>query len=230
MTRAEFRDYLKNIHAPLVLQDPDAAGLIRRYTQNHVFDAAYGATGKPAYPTVSERDIITEIWFDGIEQMGQGQRTPMYLNVIQPDEDNFADQATVLAFPAREEEFAVPRPRVAPLKVIHYLKQTAGTSDEDFVKQWHEAHTSTMAANPEIANSLAKYVQNYPLSQQQSEPGRVTGYGVAMLWFDSPEQLAAFHDYHRQLEQISAQGGGFFDPTQSFFVFTEEFQLKEQVR
>lgn len=228
MTQAEFRHYVKDVHAPLVLQDPDAAELIRKYTQNHVLDAAYGAPGSVGYPVVSERDIITEIMFDGIEQMGQAQRTPMYVNVIRHDEDNFADQASVLVFPVREQEFEVARPRTAPVKVIHYLKQAAGSSDEDFVKRWSEAHESIMVANPEISDGFARYVQNYRVSPPHSEPEERTRYGVAMLWLDSREQLAVFEDYHRQLVGVSSQQRSFFDPEQSFCVISEEFVLKEQ--
>ncbi len=44
MTQAEFH-HVKHVHAPLALQDADAEELIRKYTQNHLSDSAYGAPG-----------------------------------------------------------------------------------------------------------------------------------------------------------------------------------------
>ncbi len=91
MTGDEFRRYVKDVHGALVLRDPDTVGVIRRYAQNHVFDAAYGSEVYRRHPALSERDIITELWFDGPEQIGRARSTPMYRETIGPDEDNFAD-------------------------------------------------------------------------------------------------------------------------------------------
>ena len=227
MTRVEFRRYAKDVHGPLVVRDPDNIGVIRKYVQNHVFDAAYGSATDRRYPPVSERDVITELWFDSAEKIQQSRSTPMYRETIGPDEANFADESTVLALVVREEGIAVPWPRVARIKVFHYLKQAASVSNEEFVRHWREAHASIMTESTEVRGALAGYVQNHVLPNSQGEANDGTRYGIAMMWLESRYALATFYDYRKRLETFAARTAGFMDPSQSFFVFTEEFALRD---
>lgn len=227
MTGDEFRRYVKDVHGLLVVQDPDNTGVIRKYVQNHVFDAGYGSEIHRGYPAVSERDIITELWFDGPEQIQQARSTPMYRETIGPDEDNFADQSSVLALVVREEDVAVPRPRVGRIKVVHYIKVTASVPDEEFARQWREAHAAIMAEDVEVRDALAGYVQNHVLPVPRGGADDRNRYGIAMMWFESRYALAAFYAYRRRLETFASHTARFMDPSRSFFVFTEEFVLRD---
>lgn len=226
MTGEEFRRYVKDVHGPLVLRDPDNIGVIRKYVQNHVFDAAYGSAMDLRYPAVSERDVITELWFDNAEKIQQSRRTPMYRETIGPDEANFADDSSVLALVVREEEIAVPRPRAARIKVIHYLKRAASVSDEEFARHWRDAHASIMTEGTEVRDALPGYVQNHVLPNPRGGADDGTRYGIAMMWLKSRYALASFYAYQRRLETFAARTARFMDPSQSFFVFAEEFVLR----
>ena len=227
MTGEEFRRYVKDVHGPLVVQDPDNIGVIRKYVQNHIFDAAYASAIDRRYPAVSERDIITELWFDNPEKVQQARSTPMYRETIGPDEANFADDSSVLALVVREEEIAVPRPRIARIKVVHYLKPAASVSDEEFARYWRDAHASIMAEGTEVRDALARYVQNHMLPDPRGGADEATRYGIAMMWFEGRYALASFHAYRRRLEEFAVRTARFVDPSQSFFVFTEEFVLRD---
>lgn len=89
-TRAAAQQHMRSIHARLVLHaPPDAGAMPNDYTQNHVFDGVYPSGGDHAI----ERDLFTEIW--PAEAVGPRAITPYFREQLQPDEENFVDNATV---------------------------------------------------------------------------------------------------------------------------------------
>ena len=62
MSHQEFRDYVSNVHGPLVKNVPEVAAGIRHYHYNFpVFELNDTAFG---HPRADHLDIVTEAWFD----------------------------------------------------------------------------------------------------------------------------------------------------------------------
>jgi uncharacterized protein (TIGR02118 family) len=87
MTHDEFVAYHKEVHAPLLLADPFARDLVRRYEQCHSTPAAI--PGLPEPPVVF--DGIAELWFDDLAAVETFYTAEHYFAVIQPDEARFID-------------------------------------------------------------------------------------------------------------------------------------------
>jgi len=89
MSHAEFVAYHKEVHAPLLLSDPFARRLVRRYEQCHSLPAQIPGLPQPPQPF----DGIAELLFDDIAAVESFYTDPHYFEVIQPDEARFIDVA-----------------------------------------------------------------------------------------------------------------------------------------
>jgi hypothetical protein len=102
MDPAVQRSYMKDVHGSsvvrLIAEEPRSAP--SRYVQNHVSES-YVAAG-------DERDFVTQVWFDGPEHMRAALTAPRYVQDLQPDEDNFVDQSSVVVLPVQESLLLAP--------------------------------------------------------------------------------------------------------------------------
>ncbi|MET3117683.1 hypothetical protein AAKU64_001902 [Undibacterium sp. GrIS 1.8] len=109
MTLRQAHHYMKNVHGADVVQfigkSPDLAP--RRYIQNHVFENSFRVpvvfSGAMPDTLSIGRDFVTQVWFDHPEQAAAALTAPFYLEHLQPDEDRFVDQASVLKMPVIEK-------------------------------------------------------------------------------------------------------------------------------
>ena len=67
MTHAEFLAYVQHVHGAISNENPLS---LRRYVQNHVFDAAFGSAAEAAHAMPVARDSVTELWWDSPQDMG----------------------------------------------------------------------------------------------------------------------------------------------------------------
>jgi EthD domain len=120
----EQRAYMKDVHGSsvvrLIAEEPDVAP--RRYVQNHVI-ASY-----PQDASDVVRDFVTQVWFDNPDQMKAALTAPRYLDDLQPDEDSFVDQSTVLALPV-EETVLLAHSGGQTAKVVLLLRRAAPDLD-----------------------------------------------------------------------------------------------------
>jgi len=88
---AEFQCYWRETHAPIAARIPG----VRRYVQCHVLPQLYNGDNAPAY------DGAAELWFDDLESMRQGMRSPE-VQAAREDERNFIDHSKVFAIVTEE--------------------------------------------------------------------------------------------------------------------------------
>ena len=103
MTTAEFQDYWKNKHGPLVRSVPEFWAYVRKYVQGHTMSDPV-----PGFPSQDEPpfDGIAELWFDSVEDIGVAFSHPRYLEIIRPDELKFVDFANSCIFLAEDVEIS----------------------------------------------------------------------------------------------------------------------------
>jgi len=97
LTRAEFQQYWRDTHAPLVAAARDALG-IRRYIQQHTVDSTIGAanSGRRGIPSGDGEDFdgVAELWFDSEEAVAAAVATEegqKHAWILFEDEANFID-------------------------------------------------------------------------------------------------------------------------------------------
>lgn len=99
MSEAEFHQYWKDTHGPLVKSVTEFSRYIRRYSQSHTLQdlaSFFPPQATPAY------DGIAELWFESVEDMQQAFSEPRYLEIIRPDEQKFLDLPNCVTFITEE--------------------------------------------------------------------------------------------------------------------------------
>jgi hypothetical protein len=233
MTHAEYLAYVQHVHGGISNENPLS---LRRYVQNHVFDAAFGSAAEAAHSMPVSRDSVTELFWDSPQDMGATFAHEHVRTRVGPDGANFGDVSRTLSLVAVEAEQAVPNPgQGGGAKVLHYLRSADGLALHDFFTRWQQAHARALEAAPVAAAAVRRCVHN----QQVPAFNTMLAYfsakdvpvyeGVASLWFDDATSVGAFRAYERALLTINAEAGAaFYQPAQSFFVYATEVPIYER--
>jgi uncharacterized protein (TIGR02118 family) len=235
MTHAEYLAYVQHVHGPLSTEQP---GTLRRYVQNHVFDAAFGSSSEAVHAMPVARDSVTELWWDSAEDMGANFAHEHVRTKVGPDAANFGDTSRTLSVVAEEAEQPVTHPgRAHGAKVLHYLRMAEGLALPAFFERWTQAHERALADAPLAAAAIRRCVHNRQLPQFNAMLAYfgakdVPVYeGVASLWFDDSASVGAFRAYERALLAINAERhSAFYQPAQSFFLYATEVPIYERVK
>ncbi|HEX6345940.1 EthD domain-containing protein [Umezawaea sp.] len=87
MTHDEFVDHQKNRHRPLLMSIPEAEQYLRRFVVSYPVPA-------PRFPE-PEFDSIVEAWFDDMADLEALFLSDNFLEVVDPDHENFIDLTSV---------------------------------------------------------------------------------------------------------------------------------------
>ena len=230
MTHAEYVAYVVQIHGAISRENPVT---LRRYVQNHTFDAAFGTSAESEHGMPLSRDSVTELYWDSLESMGQTFADDYVRTKVGPDARNFADQSVSLSLVAVEAEQPVVNPRAgAGAKVMHFLRAAPGLALEDFFARWAKAHELALQAAPVAAATVRRCVH----SQQLPQANAMLAYfnakdaaiyeGVASLWYDDPASIGAFRAYEQALLDLNSRPEtAFYEPSRSFFLYTTEVDI-----
>ncbi|MFP5305915.1 MAG: EthD domain-containing protein [Gammaproteobacteria bacterium] len=110
LSRAQFQDYWRSVHAPLVRERAAILG-IRRYVQCHTVDHASTAMMQASRGCGDDYDGIAELWFDSAETMFarvDDARVRQAGYELLEDERRFIDLPRSPLFLVREHEFVAP--------------------------------------------------------------------------------------------------------------------------
>lgn len=107
MTRAEFKDYWMNKHAPYFMENAAVMGA-KKYVQSHTIDTPLNEGLRSSRGMQAEYDGVAEVWFESEEQLieamssAEGQKLSV---ALLEDEGNFVDHSKSSAFIVKEHEF-----------------------------------------------------------------------------------------------------------------------------
>ncbi|MGC0343821.1 EthD domain-containing protein [Streptomyces sp. SLBN-8D4] len=229
MTHQAFLRHLHEVHGGLAAANPLQ---IRRYIQNHVFDASFGSAEDPAYLTEFGRDSVTELQFDSMEALAATMSDPYSREVVGPDGAHFNDLPSALALLTRPAVLMPPPTSAGEagrVKVLHFLHVSQGLLPNDFTEGWRAAHEEVITEGAPHAKALRGCVQHGQTPGAEKALSHFGGggepayAGVGALYYDSPDEaLTHFPSYERSLRECSAQAGGFYDPSRSFVLYSRE--------
>jgi hypothetical protein len=232
MTHAEYLAYVQHVHGALSVENPVA---LRRYVQNHVFDAAFGTAAEPAHGMVVARDSVTELYWDNAQDMSATFAHEHVRTKVGPDGRNFSDVSVALSLVAEEAEQPVAKAGPGGAKVLHYLRAADGLELPAFFERWALAHRHALEMAPEAAAALRRCVHNRQLPAFNPMLAYFGGAdlpiyeGVASLWFDNAASIGAFRAYERALLAINAEPAtAFYQPAQSFFLYATEVPIYQR--
>lgn len=232
MTHSEYVAYVQHVHGPIATETPVT---LRRYVQNHVFDAAFGTASDAAHSMVVARDSVTELYWDSPQDMAANFAHEHVRTKVGPDGANFSDLSVALGLVAHESDQPVRRPgRGAGAKVMHFIRAAEGLALAEFFDRWARAHVQALDVAPAAAEAVRRCVHNRQLPQFNEMLAYFGGLevfyeGAASLWFDDVASVGAFRAYERALLAINANAEStFYQPSKSFFVHATEVPIYER--
>ncbi|WEH13122.1 EthD domain-containing protein [Streptomyces sp. VNUA24] len=241
MTHRAFVHHLHHVHGPLAAAKPLG---VRRYVQNHVFDASFGTEGDAAHLTEFGRDAVTELQFDDQDALAATMSDPYTREVIGPDGAHFNDMTSAVALltrPAAVTPPPPPSPSPSPpesdgrVKVLHFLSRAEGVSLDHFTERSLGAHATALSRDEPHTKAVRAHVQHVraPGAEQALRHfggrDRHAYEGITALYYDSADEaLTHFPAYERALREPSAEGGRFYDPSRSFALYCREVTIFEQ--
>jgi len=161
MSHAEFRDYVSNVHGPLVKSVPEVAAGIRHYHYNFpLFDLHDDAFG---HPRADHLDIVTEAWFDSRKAQIRNMSSVEYLTKVRPDEGRFANEAEAVMHYTHEIE--ITPGEWAGDKLFVFRRRRAGLSREEFQSRWRAGFTEIVAESAAWPKMVSRCVQNHSLAE-----------------------------------------------------------------
>lgn len=107
------------------------------------------------------------------------------------------------------------------VKLFAVLRRRQGMSTEEFVEHWRDHHGPLIASEPTLARHLVRYEQHV-----RHRPDALSGTpdvdGVAVQWFASIDDFAAFLGEPAYAELVAPDEVRFLDMDRVEFVITEE--------
>lgn len=200
MTLAQLHSYLLNIHGPMVVAHikRDGGALPKRYVQNHAFDGFYKSAATPisADPFSLNRDFVTQVWFDDVPQAMAALQQPFYLSTLQPDEDNFVEQSSVVKLPVIDKLVSGTQESKAGFKTFVFAKRAASMTLDEFHLTWSALLSGISQTLATTVGGLERHVQ-CTVMHRPNEQAPIDG--ISECWFTSKEQATQGLEHIRQV-------------------------------
>ena len=185
MTDAEFRQYWRQVHGPLVAGSPGYQAYRHRYVQNHILAA--GPLGSaPAFSGMAE------FWLPG-DNEDEFATTAIYQDRIRIDELCFIDMDNTVSMSAVE---TIVKPGHGPVKLVALSARRPGLALADFHAAVSSAYRPAVLGAPGVGDRILGWTVNRIVEGSFRLPGgRMTGAlpidCIDEMWFDSPAQARA---------------------------------------
>lgn len=167
MTVTQLHHYMTDVHGAMVVGAiaKQPGEMPQRYVQNHVHDATFRAPALApegaADPLTVARDFVTQVWFDNPQQARAAMEAAFYREQLQPDEDNFVDQPSVVKLPVAEQTVFDTGRAGLTNKVFVFHRRNAATTAADLAAATG-AHWQTLMAGHGIERLVRNTVMARP--------------------------------------------------------------------
>ncbi len=194
MTVKQLHSYMASVHGPMVVdcfrRYPDVAP--HRYAQNHVFEGTHRTGNQGADVLALNRDFVTQVWFADMAAAAVALQQPFYFEKLQPDEDNFVDQATVMKIPVSERLVHGEKEAQGRFKVFLIFTKLEAVKQSIFQNQWNQFSSKLNESLP----GLQRHVQCDPM-QRPGAPSFVDG--INECWFGTHEEAVCSLEHSLEL-------------------------------
>lgn len=149
MMRAEYMDYIFNVHGAIARQNPIG---LASYRQSPVYGATFGSKIKNDDAGVFHGDIVIELHFENPGNLAHTFSDEYTRTVVAPDSQNFAELSTNAAAVARETVLIEPASCSERAKITHLLAPIDGDLSAAQAA-WGGVHSAALQAAPDFAKA-----------------------------------------------------------------------------
>jgi uncharacterized protein (TIGR02118 family) len=225
MSRAEFHDYWRRVHGPLVMSISDIRRHVVKYVQAHTLPDWFSflAGDGPLY------DGVAEVWCEGIDDAQRMFEEPKFAELVTPDERQFLDMdRTVILLMSQHLVYQRPGASIhGGVKLFELPVRRGGMSRDECQRYWQEIHAPLVLGAADMIKPLRRYVQSHSLADGTAGLPPMRYDGMAELWFDSVEDLKAC--FGRQyMDVVHPDEPKFVDPQRSSALVAKEYLVYER--
>ncbi len=214
LSRREFHLYWQRHHSPHVMNLTGFSQYIRKYMSAHVYPEEVGGLPRH-YGSAEPFEGASELWLGSVGDIGDCLGSPLYGELIQPDEARFLRQdGSAALILATEETIYAPEADLAEsglTKLFVLMKSRGGLSWDDS----HSAisdHARRIVEQTELRQRLRKLTVSHKIAGPSPDGFELADIDAALeLWFDGPGEVAGFFGSPAYLEHVAPREEEAFD-------------------
>jgi uncharacterized protein (TIGR02118 family) len=192
-TPDEFHAHWRDVHGPLLADDPQMRRHVRRYELNHRLledsardrhDGRDRRDGRDRQDDDEVEDVgwdgVAVLWFDSLDDMRALGAEAGMVAVRESAASFREDERLVVVTEDPEVIVATPRRDQAEAKMLCILRRNAALDLDTFHEHWLKTHGGLFQTIPELNEPLLGYEQNHGLRDPDAPFD-----GVTEQWFES---------------------------------------------
>ena len=213
MSRDEFHTYWRDVHGPMLADEPDLRRHIARYELNH------------RLPEDSERDRqegefddvgwdgVAVLWFDSVDEMRALSVEPGMAAVRGSAHEFREDERLIVVTEDPEIIVSTPKRDDAGAKMLCILRRNPALDLDTFHEHWLKNHGGLFQSIPELTDPLWGYEQNHGLRDPDAAFD-----GVTEQWFESLDAFVESLSAPAHTDVVNPDVAYLLDPASINFV------------
>lgn len=181
-TREQFHTLWREIHGPMLANDPQLRRHVTRYELNHRLAADADRERTDLEVPDDGWDGVAVMWFDSIDDMRALGNEPAMTDIRGHAAEFRSEERLIVVTEDPEVIISTPRRDEAEAKQICILRRNDALDLETFHHHWSKIHGGLYQDIPELREPLWGYEQNHGLRDPKA-----TFDGVTEQWYESLE-------------------------------------------
>jgi EthD domain-containing protein len=179
-TPEEFNAHWRDVHGPLLANDPQMRRHVRRYELNHRLPEDSARDRQEGEVQDVGWDGVAVLCFDSLDDMRALSAEPGMVAVRDSAESFREDERLIVVTEDPDVIVATPRRDEAEAKMLCILRRNAALDLDTFHEHWLKHHGGLFQTIPELNAPLLGYEQNHGLRDPDAKFD-----GVTEQWFES---------------------------------------------
>lgn len=211
-TRTQFHDAWREVHGPLLADDPNLRRHVTRYELNHRLSTDADRDRHDVEVHDDGWDGVAVLWFDSMEELRALGKEPGMARIR--DNAPALHQEERLIVITEDPDIIIPRsPEPAGAKMLCILRRHQGLDLDEFHHHWLTHHGALFQDIPELRAPLLGYEQNHGLRDPDAAFD-----GVTEQWFASLDTFIESLSVPAVTEVVNPDVATMLDPASIHFV------------
>lgn len=185
-TREQFHTDWREVHGPLLADDPDLRRHVKRYELNHRLPTDADRERTEVEVKDDDWDGVAVLWLDSMDELRALSAEPGMAAIRERAPKLHQQERLIVITEEPETIIAGDRRDEAGAKMVCILRRNAALDLDTFHEHWRKHHGGLFQTIPELRDPLLGYDQNHGLRDPEAAFD-----GVTEQWFDS---LGSFID------------------------------------
>ncbi len=214
-TREQFHTDWRDVHGPMLANDPDLRRHVQRYELNHRLPLDAGRERTEAEVRDDGWDGVAVLWFDSMDELRALSAEPGMAAIRERAPGLHEDERLIVVTEDPEIIISTPSRDQAGAKMLCILRRNAALDLDTFHHHWLTHHGALFQNIPGLREPLLGYDQNHGLR----DPSAAFD-GVTEQWFESLDTFVQSLSVPEVADTVNPDVAYMLDPASIHFVMT----------